>query len=492
MRLFENSIVVRWLRKQLGDGSFLDSVIAWVLAAVAAFIGLVYSVNWKFGVAFAGFITLLAANIYSLQLAILSVFFAIPFDRLGKLGPESILTWAKVLIAVLILAWSARVLAEKEPRSLDLLFHSPLFLLAVVLQVFSLFSVINARDYDIFLAQSVRRLNNFMLFILITTIVNSQKVIRRAFLAFLFAYFFVGLTVMYEIYSGESILSTVWGEADVALDYTLNTGQFRVGGPGGDPDFLAVSVLFPSLVAMSLMLERISRLIKAGVLVVLLLIQISLLATGSRGGLGALLIGAGVFWLFSRMRYKFLIGTAAATVLVTTALLLSLAGAASTERYTGESGGKSLIYRMGWTKMALLMIEDHPLVGVGTGNFVTQYNRYSRTVPYVPRSPYWTHNSFLQTWAENGIVAFIAYAMLFVTAAGAMLRVILTTPDPGLRRLAVLLLSSVCALFFFAGTSNVLENENYWIVFSLVTVTSALAREAVREREGASGAPVLA
>jgi putative inorganic carbon (HCO3(-)) transporter len=142
--------------------------------------------------------------------------------------------------------------------------------------------------------------------------------------------------------------------------------------------------------------------------------------------------------------------------------------------------------------MALLMIEDHPLVGVGTGNFVTQYNRYSRTVPYVPRSPYWTHNSFLQTWAENGIVAFIAYAMLFVTAAGAMLRVILTTPDPGLRRLAVLLLSSVCALFFFAGTSNVLENENYWIVFSLVTVTSALAREAVREREGASGAPVLA
>lgn len=477
-----------WLRKQLGDRPVLDALVAAVLAATAAFIGLVYSVNWKFGVAAAGFVTLLAANLYSLRLAILPVFFAIPMDRLGKLGPESILTWAKLLIAVLILAWGARLLAEKQSRSLEVLFHSPLFLLAVALQVFALFSVINARDYDIFLGQSVRRVNNFVLFILITTIVDSQKVVRRIFLVFLFAYFFVGLTVLYEIYSGESILATVWGETEVALEYTLSSGQFRVGGPGGDPDFLAVSVLFPSLVAISLMFESVSRLIKAPVLLVLLLLLISLLATGSRGGLGALLIGAGIFWLFTRMRYKYLIGAAAGVVVVTTALLLSLAGAASTERYTGESGGKSLIYRMGWTKMALLMIQDHPLVGVGTGNFVTQYNRYSRTVPYVPRSPYWTHNSFLQTWAENGVFAFIAYAGLFVTAAGAMLRVIQRTRDPGLRRLAVLLLSGVCALFFFAGTSNVLENENYWIVFSLVTVTSALTREQIRRRDAASDA----
>jgi O-antigen ligase len=477
-----------WLHKQLGDRSVLDALVAAVLAATAAFIGLVYSVNWKFGVAAAGFVTLLAANLYSLQLAILAVFFAIPMDRLGKLGPESILTWAKLLIAVLILAWGARLLAEKQPRSLEVLFHSPLFLLAVLLQVFALFSVINARDYDIFLGQSVRRVNNFVLFILITTIVDSQKVVRRIFLVFLFAYFFVGLTVLYEIYSGESILATVWGETEVALEYTLSSGQFRVGGPGGDPDFLAVSVLFPTLVAINMMFEPVPRLIKAGVLLVLLLLLISLLATGSRGGLGALLIGAGVFWLFTRIRYKYLIGAAAGVVVVTTALLLSLAGAAATERYTGESGGKSLIYRMGWTKMALLMIRDHPLVGVGTGNFVTQYNRYSRTVPYVPRSPYWTHNSFLQTWAENGVFAFIAYAGLFVTAAGAMLRVIQRTRDPGLRRLAVLLLSGVCALFFFAGTSNVLENENYWIVFSLVTVTSALTREEIRRRDAASDA----
>jgi DMSO/TMAO reductase YedYZ heme-binding membrane subunit len=73
--------------------------------------------------------------------------------------------------------------------------------------------------------------------------------------------------------------------------------------------------------------------------------------------------------------------------------------------------------------------------------------------------------------------AFMVYAGVFVTSAGAMLRVIWRTTDPALRRLAVLMLSTVASYFFFAGTSNVLENENYWIVFALVTVVSFLARE---------------
>jgi O-antigen ligase len=158
-------------------------------------------------------------------------------------------------------------------------------------------------------------------------------------------------------------------------------------------------------------------------------------------------------------------------------ILLSFVGTASVERYTGEAGGKSLVYRLGWTEMAFQMIKDHPWVGSGTGNFVKLYNRYSPTIPQIPRDPYWAHNSFLQTWAENGVLAFVAYAALYVVAAGAMLKVIWRTTDPGLRRLAVLLLATVCAYFLFAGTSNILENENYWIVFSMVTVISALARE---------------
>ena len=186
--------------------------------------------------------------------------------------------------------------------------------------------------------------------------------------------------------------------------------------------------------------------------------------------------------VFPRMRHKYLMGVVAGILVAGTAILVSAAGAVSTERFTGEAGGQSIVFRIGWSKMAFLMIQDHPFIGIGTGNFPREYNRYSRTIPEVPRNPYWTHNSLLQTWAENGVFAFMAYVGLFVTAAGAMLRVIRTTTDPRLRRLGVLMLSTVCAYFFFAGTSNVLENENYWIVFAIVAVISALAREQRLER----------
>lgn len=463
-------------------GSAGRFVLLGALLAGCAFVGLIYAVKWQFAVALTGFAVLLVADLYSLQAALLPVFFAIPFDRLGKLGPESPITGAKILLAVLILAWATHMLVKKEGRPLTVLLHSPLFLLASLSLVFSFFSVINAHDYEIFAAQNLRHINNYVLFILIATIVDSQALVRRLFYAFLFAYFFVGLTVLYEIATAQSILQTVWGEERTALEYTLQSGSFRVGGPGGDPDFLAVSVVFPSLVGLSLMFDRIPRVVKAMVMVVMLLLLIAMLATSSRGGLGALLIGAGVFWLFTRMRHKVLIASVAGVVLVVTMIALSVAGTASTERYTGHAGGESLSFRLGWTRMAFMMIRDHPLVGIGTGNFPKQYNRYSPTIPEVPRGPYWTHNSFLQTWAENGVFGFIVYVGLFVTGARAMLRVIRMTADPGLRRIAVLLLSAVTGYFFFASTSNVLENENYWIVFSLITVVSFLAREHREDR----------
>jgi O-antigen ligase len=240
-------------------------------------------------------------------------------------------------------------------------------------------------------------------------------------------------------------------------------------------------VILPALVGAYMLFEPISRLTKVLlVLPVMLMMLVSMLATGSRGGLLGLMIGAGIFWLLTRMRYKYLIAGVTVVLIVGIVALLATAGSASAERFSGEAGGKSLIYRFGWAKMAFLMIHDHPLLGVGTGHFPGVYNRYSRTVPIVPRRPHWTHNSFLQTWAENGVFALMVYAGLYLTAAVAMLKVIRTTTDPSLRRLAVVMLSAVCAYFEFAGTSNVLENENYWIVFAMVTVTSALAREQAR------------
>lgn len=218
------------------------------------------------------------------------------------------------------------------------------------------------------------------------------------------------------------------------------------------------------------------------------MLLIALLATGSRRGPLALIVGLTVVWLFTPMKHKVVVTIGVSSLLFVIAVVLSLAtGTASAERYRGAAGGESIIYRLGCTKMALMMIHDHPFVDIGTGNFPTTYNHYSPRIPEIPRSPYWAHNSFLQTRAENGVFAFVTYASVFLAAMVGMLRVIYRTADPALRRRAVLILAMVCGYFVLAGSSNALENENFWIAFALATVISYMVREEIARRSAPPG-----
>ncbi len=463
-----------WIKSNIGIVLFYGAAFFF-----CAFYGLVFVLKWKAAFALLFFIVFLLLNLYSMEAGLLLVFFTIPFDRLGKIGPESSITFAKIFIGLLIIAWVTNTLLSKDPKPLMRLKDSPLFILGLLFLFFSFFSVINAHNTDIFVKQLVRRLSNVTLFFLIINVITRKELLYKALAVLIFSYVLVGLTGLYELSSGESILKAVWGDDDTALEYTLESDTFRVSGPGGDPDFHAVSVIFPTLIAGTFLFMTASRFRRSLIVLFIILMLVNILGTGSRGGLLSLLIGGGLMWFFTEMRWKYTTAVIAAVVLALFILGFAVLNPnVPTERYIGQSGGKSLLYRIGFTKMAFSMIKDHPIAGIGTGNFPSEYNRYMNGNPIVPRDhPYWTHNSFLQAWAENGIFGFIVYVMLYLFSAKLMFDVIMSTKDHFTRSLAVLLLSVVASYFFFAGTSNVLENENYWLVFALVTVVNLIHKK---------------
>ena len=61
-------------------------------------------------------------------------------------------------------------------------------------------------------------------------------------------------------------------------------------------------------------------------------------------------------------------------------------------------------------KMASLMLRDHPIFGVGLGNFMLGWEKYSSSKPRV------AHSTIIQFAAENGIFAALAFAVIFVIA----------------------------------------------------------------------------
>ena len=458
-----------------------------IVFAICGVSGLIYSVNWKLGVGLLCFIGLLIFNYHRLDLAMLAVFFFIPFDRLARVGPESSITAAKIMIATIIIVFIARILITKETAPVERLRGNYFFLLLVLFLIFSFVSIINSHHDENFWRQLIRRVNVVVLFWLIINIVDNKNLLLRALKVILVAYIAIGFIGIYEIWSGDSVLKTFWGEEDTELEYILKGGEGRITGTGGDPDFHAIAVILPSLIAGFFFSVSKSKFFRLMLCFFLCLMFVNMLGTGSRGGLLSVLIGFAFLLFFSKAKYKYAVGITAALIVVAFIVMLNLANTKlPTERYTG-GGTKSIVYRIGWMGMAFSMIKEHPFFGIGTGNFPGEYNRHISGVATVPREPHWTHNSFLQMWAENGIFGFFVYVAMYVVSAMMMWMVIRKSRDPTTRALGVLLLAVLIAYFFFAGTSNIIENENYWIVFAFSYVVYNFFVIETREEEKTLG-----
>ncbi len=83
----------------------------------------------------------------------------------------------------------------------------------------------------------------------------------------------------------------------------------------------------------------------------------------------------------------------------------------------GQRGGlihfgvKSLEARVDYWRGAVAIARDHPWVGTGPGTFGSIYPKYKTASTEEARA---VHNNFLQMWSDSGVLAFVAFALLWV------------------------------------------------------------------------------
>jgi O-antigen ligase len=438
--------------------------------------GLIFGYSLPIGLVIFGAISLAAFIFYKTHLGIIIGLFAIPFDRLAKITPEGTLTVAKVFILLTLIAWFTKTILAKDDRLVTVPFYNFIGVLGVAFLLVSFISIVNANDKALWFGQQIRRTNIVLLYMLLLGLIDNRNLLKKALYATLFASFFVSLTGIYELVTQTPVLSLVGISTELDI---IEGGNIRISGPAGDPDFHAVSMIFPSAIAIYIFYISRSKIIRGLMIFLLALFLINIFGTGSRGGLIGLAITFGIFWYFAKIRWKwiktFSIASIAGAIVI---LFVYLFPSAPTSRYTGETGEKTFEYRLGWMDMGFRMIKDHPIIGIGTANFLETYNRY--IVPTVPRDPDLPHNSFLQIWVENGTPAFFIYIALYLFAIKNLWIVVKNSKDEELQPMAIALLGVILGLAFFAMTSNVLENENYWILFAYSVIVSRLY---AKERE---------
>lgn len=173
----------------------------------------------------------------------------------------------------------------------------------------------------------------------------------------------------------------------------------RAAGPFGDPNFFALTLATLVPIAMY-MIARGGKGRYLGAFSVLCIVA-GVLATGSRGGIVAAVfavIGTAVAMPIRRLRI-------AAALLVVAGLAVTPVFASQTK----SAGTRPVGGRLTENRIALAMFGDHPLIGVGPGQYDFLYRDYARRIGNDPRYFRQPHSLPLQLGAEQGLVGLIAW-----------------------------------------------------------------------------------
>lgn len=189
-------------------------------------------------------------------------------------------------------------------------------------------------------------------------------------------------------------------------------GVTRASGPLGEPNFFALSLA--ALVPFALL-----HIVAGGrrrVLGVasLLAIAAGVLATGSRGGMLSSLVAVVAFALVAPGRHRRVILTAMVVGVAALAPLFATQLNHSASRTTSGRQTENLV--------ALHMFADHPVAGVGPGEYPYLYRDYTRHYGDDTRSLREPHSLPLQIAAEEGVGGILAWLAAGAALLGVVLR----------------------------------------------------------------------
>jgi O-antigen ligase len=242
-----------------------------------------------------------------------------------------------------------------------------------------------------------------------------------------------------------------------------------------NPNYLAYYLVMSVPLALALRdatpARRHRALIRFGWLGVAVVLVVAILLTGSRGGtlgLGAVLL----LWLArSLARGRIAVGAAAAVLV---GLLMTPSSPLAREETQATLSGEvdaSAQGRIDAWRTAERMVYGNPVLGVGAGAFIPNYERYAPGDAGPARA---AHNSFAMIAAELGLPVLGIFCCAILFAMLALGRSARRSPP----RQAALARGLQCALFGFVVCSLTGGYAFTWPLYFVLGIAAALERRA--------------
>jgi O-antigen ligase len=359
--------------------------------------------------------------------------------------------------------WIGTLRREDSPTRMLLRQHRSRVLLVLALLVWVVLSLLWAPNPGVAGEIIGEWLTAGAIFVLILTVIGSKRgvwLVAGAFVGGAVVSVVLGLTglVSNELYSSATAFQTA-GDAS------------RLRGGSGDPNFLAAGLVPAIVVASALLLS--TRRVGAQLALVgsIAVLTAGLAASESRGGLIA--VGVALIVALFVVRRRAVLATFVVTLVGFGALWFAV-NPDSWHRVTNfdsQGNGRADLWKVGWE-----ISEDHPVVGVGVGNFRSvspDYVRRPRELQFVDliaERPLVVHNAYLQTLTETGLVGLGLYlAIIFTSLRAALLaarrfelagRIEMANVS---RALIVAIMAGLAASFFISSETD----PRMWSLFAL-------------------------
>jgi O-antigen ligase len=375
------------------------------------------------------------------------------------------------------LLWLSDSLTSAGPRL------RPLFRLSLPLTLYLVFvalSILVARDATLSLFELFLFSQMFLLYIYIANSVRTREEVL-----FIVKLLLVGLILESVLMIGLANTGQSFGLEGISTRIDAGktaTETSRVAGTIGSANSAAAYLCMLLAVAMSVLLTSLRAYYKWLAIVALGLGAAALILTSSRGGwitfgLSTMIL-SGIAW-----RRKWLSLKSLLLMLGIVVFVVSFFQGAILTRLSADDRG-SAYSRIPLMKLALRIVGDNPMLGVGANNFSSIMDQYV-TSEFNHEFLYAVHNQYLLIWVETGIGGLIAFVwFLVVTVRRGWLGS--RSSDPFLSSLALGL--TVGVVGFMAHMSVEIFRgrpltQLVWFVAGLITAVRELAGEE-REEKG--------
>jgi O-antigen ligase len=381
------------------------------------------------------------------EIAILLLVASIPLELAITLGSSSQLTITKLAGALCFGAFALNAVATQRRLRFDL-GHALVFLLLAI----ALVSTLQAEELSPAIVTTTRYASFVALFFIVSQFVGAATLQRRIAWTLSVGSAVTGVLASWNFLSGATLSARL---------------------PNGDPNDIAFVLATTLPFTMWLLRERGWR--RAAATVLTVVIGVSILLTLSRGALVGL--GTGLVWytLAERRRGRAaLVGSAAAIGLAVLIVVQLEHHRIETGLRAKEKVASSNVQtRLEAWSAAARLAADHPLTGVGPGNFQFRYLEATGRPPGTKGLAV-VHDTYLDVASELGLVALVLFGAYLVVAFSRLSTAVRRAlGPPGFASAARV--SLVIAL-----AAGLTLSEQYFAPFWLL---GALASALVHERE---------